>query len=142
MTTTAHAPRNGAEVKAHYSELCALHQQLHDSLATRRSAAFKAMATIFALIVFQALRSPHGTLTAPLLATGFIAIIGLIWYSLRQQAKLAREQRLLVLYHRNLARANGTETLEELVRIRFCQQVQQPKPPSARDAWHRRCRRR
>ena len=110
MITTAPAPRNGAEVKDRYQELSALHQQRHDSLSSRRGGALKAFAAVFTLVVFQALHSPHGRATAPLLVTGFVAIIGLIWYSLRQQTELAREQRLLVLYHRNLARANGTET--------------------------------
>jgi MutS domain V len=109
MITTARAPANGAEVKDRYQELCALHRQRHDALANRRGGALKAIVAIFALIVFQALRSPHGGGTASLVGAGFMAIAGLIWYSFRQQTKLAREQRLLVLYDRNLARANGTE---------------------------------
>jgi MutS domain V len=110
MTVQASAPRNEAEVQARYAEHRALHQQRCDTLARRYSNALKGIAAAFIFIVFQTFHSSRHSVSAWLLYGAVVAIAVLIWYCFRQQAKLAREQRLLVLYDRNLRRANGTET--------------------------------
>jgi hypothetical protein len=110
MTATAPAPGTRAEVQERYENLRALHQQRHDALASRHSGALKGIAATAAIILYLVFRSAHSSLTTGLVPTGVAAIVVLIWYSLRQQAKLAREQRLLVLYERNLRRADGSET--------------------------------
>ena len=110
MTATALAPITTAEVRARYKELRELHQRSYNALAGRHSGALKGLAATVAIILYAVFRSSHGSLTASLIPIGVAAIGALIWYSIRQQAKLAREQRLLVLYDRNLHRADGTET--------------------------------
>jgi hypothetical protein len=110
MTTPHAAPRTNAEVHTRYQELRAVHQQHYDALAGRHYGALKGVAAIIALVLFQTFRSTHGHGIAWLLPAGFVAIIALLWDSFRQQAKLDRVQRLLVLYDGNLVRAGGTET--------------------------------
>jgi hypothetical protein len=110
MTATALAPITTAEVRARYKELRDLHRQRHNALAGRHSGALKGIAAAVAILLYTVFRAPHSSLAPWLIPTAIAAIIGLIWYSIRQQAKLAREQRLLVLYDRNLHRADGTET--------------------------------
>ncbi len=103
-------PATTADVQARYKELRALHQQRHDALSGRHNNALKGLAATVAIILYLVFRAPHGNLTTALIATGIAGIVGLISYAISQQTKLAREQRLLVLYHRNLRRADGTET--------------------------------
>jgi len=110
MTAKAPAPGTEADVQLLYQELRDLHQRRYNALAGRHSGALKGIAATFAIILYLFFRSSHGGLTAGLIPTGVAAIVALIWYSVRQQSKLAREQRRLVLYERNLHRAGGTET--------------------------------
>jgi hypothetical protein len=110
MTAKAPAPGTEADVQLLYQELRDLHQRCYNALAGRHSGALKGIAATFAIILYLFFRSSHGSLTAGLIPTGVAAIVALIWYSVRQQSKLAREQRRLVLYERNLHRAGGTET--------------------------------
>jgi hypothetical protein len=121
----AAAPHSAAEVEARYRELRALHQQRYDALASRAGNAIKGIALVVAFILFQTYRSLHGGASWPLLI-GFIAIVALIWYSMRQQAQLARVQRLLVLYERNLNRANGTEVQSGRTGIEQGQELRTP----------------
>jgi MutS domain V len=110
MTATAPAPRTAAEVDARYRELRALHQQRYDALSRRSGASLKGLLAAGAVLVIQTIRSAHSTGTGPVLAVAVFAIVALIWYSIRQQPKIARERRLLVFYDRCLHRADGTET--------------------------------
>lgn len=110
MTAKAPAPGTEADVQLLYRELRDLHQRRYNALAGRHSGALKGIAATFAIILYLFFRSSHGNLTTWLIPTGVAAIVALIWYSVRQQSKLAREQRRLVLYERNLHRAGGTET--------------------------------
>jgi hypothetical protein len=104
----ATAPRSAAEVEARYRELRMLHQKRYDALGGRVGNAIAGIAVVVAAILFQTYRSLHGGAAWPLLA-GFIVIAALTWFSMRQQTKIARVRRLLVLYDRNLERAKGTE---------------------------------
>jgi hypothetical protein len=107
---TTPAPATAAGVQAHYTELRNLHRRRHDILAGRHGGALKGIAATIAILLYPVFRSSHGGLAAWLIPIGIATIVALIWYSMRQQSKLAREQRLLVLYDRNLRRADGSET--------------------------------
>ena len=109
MASITPAPTTQEEVLLRYQELRALHQKRYDALASRSSGALRGVAAVFAFILFETYRSTHGHNAAWLLPAGFIAIVALLWYTLRQQAKLAHLRRLLVFYDRNLLRADGTE---------------------------------
>jgi hypothetical protein len=96
-------------VQHRYRELRDLGQQRHDTLARRHSITLKAMLPAVATILYATFHFSHAV--APMLFSAAIAaLVGLVVYLIRQQTKLAIEQRLLVLYDRNLNRANGTET--------------------------------
>jgi DNA mismatch repair ATPase MutS len=109
MTSSVPAPSNREEVIIHYQYLRAHHQRRHDSLANRVGNAVKGLAATVAFILLETYRSFHGGRNAWLLPIGFAAIAALVWYSLRLQTRLAREQRLLIFYDRNLSRADGSE---------------------------------
>ena len=109
MTSTTPAPATSEEVLLRYQDLRALHQQRYDDIASRIGNIFRDVAAVIVFILFQTYRSMHGH-SSGLLITGFVAIVALVWYMLRERAKLDREQRLLVFYDRNLLRADGTET--------------------------------
>jgi DNA mismatch repair ATPase MutS len=128
MESSNHArpPQDEAAVHARYHQLRGLHQQLHDAFASRHASALKASAAVFAVIALQAFLSPHSRITSPLLAVGFVAMVTLIWYSFRQQAKLTREQRLLVLYDRNLRRIESTETQSGRTGLEPSQELRTP----------------
>jgi hypothetical protein len=109
MSPTEPAPPTAAGVHARYNELRALHQRRYDDIARRHANALKSMAAPGAAILYATFHSMQ--IVSPwLFAIGVPALFALIWYTVQQQAKLAREQRLLVLYHRNLSRVDGTET--------------------------------
>jgi hypothetical protein len=108
MSTTAPAPTNAAGVQSRYGELRAAHQHRRDSIAAHHGRALKVVGPIIVVILYAAFHSSPAV--APwLFATTFMVLAALIWYVIRQQTKLTIEQRLLVLYDRNLNRANGTE---------------------------------
>jgi hypothetical protein len=109
MSPTAPAPSTTADVQARYTELRDLHQRRYDVIGRRHANALKSMAAPVAAILYATF---HATpIVSPLLfAIAIPALFALIWYTVHQQAKLARERRLLVLHHRNLSRADGTET--------------------------------
>ena len=109
MSTTALAPTTKADVQARYKELRDLHQRRYNALAARHSGALKGIAATIVILAYVVFRSPHGSLATGLIPTGIAVIVALLWYAIRQQSKLAREQRLRVLYARNLSRADGTE---------------------------------
>src|ERR1700679_4143739 len=109
MSPPEPAPSTAAEVQARYSELRDLHQRRYDAIARRHANALKSMAAPGAAILYATFHSTQ--IVSPwLFAVGVPALVALIWYTVQQQTKLAREQRLLVLYHRNLSRVGGTET--------------------------------
>jgi hypothetical protein len=110
MTEQSAAPRTLAEVEARYRELRALHQQRYDALASRNAASLKAAGALFVAVAYVALRFTHGRSVEWLIGVALTVMVAFLWYGFRLQAKLAREQRLLVLYDRNLGRADGTET--------------------------------
>jgi len=109
MTSSPPAPATSEEVLARYQDLRAIHQKRFDAIASRGSGALKGLAATIAIILFQTFRSFHGGGIAWLLPSGFAAIGAIIWYSLRQQTRLNREQRLLAFYDRNLSRADDSE---------------------------------
>ena len=109
MSTIPSAPTNAAEVQTRYGELRALHQQRHDAILARHGRALKAAAPAIVALLYGAFHSSAAV--APwLFAAAVLALVALIWYIINQQTKLTIEQRLLVLYDRNLNRADGTET--------------------------------
>lgn len=106
MTVTP--PTTLAEVQARYTTLRDLHQQRRDAIGARHANALKAIAAVAAIILYAAFRL-HGSLAGWLITCAVLAIIVLIWYVMRQQARLMREQRLVSLYDRNLHRTEGSE---------------------------------
>jgi len=109
MSPTEPIPSTLADVQARYTELRDLHQRRCDAIARRHANALKSMAAPGAAILYATFHSTQ--IVSPwLFAIGVPALLALIWYSVQQQTRLARQQRLLVLYHRNLSRVDGTET--------------------------------
>ncbi len=107
MTPAAPPPRTPGEVLERYTELQQSHQQLHDNLSKRRGNAFKGFLALLVVLRLATVSVPSGN--AWLMIGGFAGAVGLIWFSLRLQPQLAREQRLLAFYDRALRRANGSE---------------------------------
>jgi hypothetical protein len=103
------APPTTADVQAHYVQLRTLHQQRYDALASRNANALKAAAACFLAAAWLTLRSTHGRSAEWLIGAALIAFVACIWHAFQQQAKLTQQQRLLVLYDRNLSRADGTQ---------------------------------
>ena len=101
-------PTTAAEVQACYREHRALHQRLYDAIARRGANARKALVFPAALILEATFHSQRSS-SSWLFAIGIPTLVALLWYSTRQQTRLAREQRLLVFHDRNLARADGSE---------------------------------
>lgn len=109
MPPTSPAPTTAA-VESHYRQLRDLHQRRHDAVAARHSRALQGIFAAVALVFYLVFRTAHSTLITSLISAAVATIAALIWYTFRQNANLAREQRLLVLYDRNLHRVDGTET--------------------------------
>jgi hypothetical protein len=110
MSPSSQAPTTAAAVQARYRDLRDLHQLCYDAAAARHSRALKAIVAAVAIVFYLVFRTAHSSFASWLISAAVAAIVALIWYTFRQNANLAREQRLLVLYHRNLHRADDTET--------------------------------
>jgi hypothetical protein len=108
MSLATPPPATTAEVLARYTELRALHQRGHDAIARRLGNTFKATAIPGAAILYATFHSRQAV-SPWFFAIGVPSLIALISYITHLQTRLAREQRLLVLYDRNLSRADGTE---------------------------------
>jgi hypothetical protein len=104
------APQTTADVQALYTQRRTLHQQRYDVLARRHGTLLKAAGACFVVASWFTLHSPHLRDVQALIGAALLALIVFVWQAFRQQTRVAREQRLLVLYDRNLHRADGSET--------------------------------
>ncbi len=102
------APTTAAEVEACYRELIALHTATQDSWRARQSRILGGIGFVVLVIVALTVHSVHSAGSPWALLGAFVAIAALIPFSLRTQAQVTRQQRILGHYDRALSRLDGT----------------------------------
>ncbi len=105
----APAPRTSAEVEARYRELVATHEQTQINLSTGRSTVLRLLAGVGVALVLLSSKALQGGASPWPFVVAFVAIVVLIWLSMRRQKRLARQQRTLAHYDRALRRVDGSE---------------------------------
>lgn len=86
------------------------HQALYDSLAKRRGTVLQLLLGAIATVCYLAFQSLHTTISPWLFVAGFVAIVALVWLSMRWQTRVSRQQRLLGFYDRAHERVEGIAT--------------------------------